>query len=66
MSGCISHLKEGDLALSKLFKLTVEGEDISEEKVKDSVEGLGGSIHSIDEIVCGNKMVEQVETPQDG
>ena len=48
------------------IKLTVEGEGISEDDVKKSVEDLGGSVHSIDEIVCGSKMVEQSETPQDG
>jgi len=47
------------------IKLTLEGEKISEDEVKETVENLGGSIHSIDEIVCGGKMVEQVETPQD-
>jgi hypothetical protein len=47
------------------IKLTVEGEGISGEDLKNRVEDLGGSVHSIDEIVCGSKMVEQVETPQD-
>jgi hypothetical protein len=47
------------------IKITVEGENIDEAEVRDEIEGLGGSIHSIDEIVCGEKKVEQVETMQD-
>jgi hypothetical protein len=47
------------------IKITLEGKNISEKEVKKAIEDLGGSIHSIDQIVCGDKMVEQVETPQD-
>jgi len=47
------------------IKLTVEGEGIDEQKVTENVEDLGGSIHSIDQIVCGDKMVEETSTPQD-
>ncbi|MCT9094483.1 DUF211 domain-containing protein [Haloarchaeobius sp. HME9146] len=46
-------------------KLTVEGPDISFETVRERVEDLGGSVHSIDEVVCGEQLVEQSETPQD-
>jgi hypothetical protein len=47
------------------IKLTIEGEGIDDEEVKKEIEDLGGSIHSVDEIVCGNKMVEKTQTPQD-
>lgn len=47
------------------LKITVEGEDISAESVRETVEDLGGSVHSIDEIVAGEKMVEESKTPQD-
>ncbi|MFB6099856.1 MAG: DUF211 domain-containing protein [Candidatus Nanohalobium sp.] len=47
------------------IKITVQGENLREEKIKELVEDLGGSIHSFDEIVCGEDIVEEVETPQD-
>ncbi len=47
------------------IKLTVEGEDVNHQDVEHRVQDLGGSIHSYDEIVCGEKMVEESETPQD-
>ncbi|WP_435364976.1 DUF211 domain-containing protein [Haloarchaeobius sp. DYHT-AS-18] len=46
-------------------KLTVEGSEISFETVRKRVEDLGGSVHSIDEVACGEQLVEQSETPQD-
>ncbi|WP_439027625.1 DUF211 domain-containing protein [Haloarchaeobius sp. DT45] len=46
-------------------KVTIEGPDVSFETVRDRVEDLGGSVHSIDEVVCGERVVEQGETPQD-
>lgn len=47
------------------IKITVEGEDIDYDMLQDTVDELGGSIHSIDEIVCGEHMVEESKTPQD-
>lgn len=48
------------------IKLTIEGEDIDEEAVRGAVEDIGGSIHSVDEVICGEGMVEESRTPQDG
>jgi len=48
------------------IKLTLAGEDIDEGAVRGAVEELGGSIHSIDEVICGEGMVEESRTPQDG
>lgn len=47
------------------IKLTIEGDDIDHEAVESAIETLGGSVHSIDQAVCGGRLVEQVETPQD-
>lgn len=47
------------------IKLTIEGEKIVESEIREKIEKLGGSIHSIDQVVCGSKMVEEVDTPQD-
>ncbi len=46
-------------------KVTIEGEDIDYEKVKKVVEDGGAVIHSIDEVIAGKEIVEEVETPQD-
>ncbi|MDY6769199.1 MAG: DUF211 domain-containing protein [Candidatus Nanohaloarchaea archaeon] len=46
-------------------KMTVVGDDIDYDAVEQEVEDMGGSVHSIDEIVCGEEMVEESKTPQD-
>lgn len=47
------------------IKITLEGNDIDYSTVEDKIGNLGGSVHSVDEIVCGEKIVEESETPQD-
>jgi hypothetical protein len=46
-------------------KLTVEGEAIDFDAVEAAVTSLGGSIHSVDQVACGDHLVEESETPQD-
>lgn len=45
-------------------KVTMEGE-IDMQEVRETVEREGGSIHSIDEVAAGEKLVDKIETPQD-
>ena len=45
-------------------KVTVEGE-IDEQKLRDKIEDIGASIHSIDEVAAGEKLVEESKTLQD-
>lgn len=47
------------------IKLTVEGQDLDFEAVEATIEELGGTIHSIDEVACGEVLVEESETHQD-
>lgn len=47
------------------IKLTVEGSEVDRPAIDETVLDLGGSIHSIDEVVCGDRLTEQSETPQD-
>lgn len=47
------------------IKLTVVGEDIDYDGLKKMIEKLGGSVHSVDEVVAGESIVEDVSTPQD-
>lgn len=46
-------------------KLTLEGTDIDFSHLEDRIGELGGSVHSVDEIVCGERVVEESKTPQD-
>ena len=46
-------------------KITIEGDDLDYEKIKEVIEELGAVIHSIDEIAAGRRLVEEVETLQD-
>jgi len=46
-------------------KLTLEGPDVDLARIKDAVERLGGTVHSVDEVACGEYVVEERPTPQD-
>lgn len=46
-------------------KFTIEGEDIDYTAVESIVETLGASVHSIDQVVSGERLVEEIDTPQD-
>ncbi|MFB6135229.1 MAG: DUF211 domain-containing protein [Halobacteriaceae archaeon] len=46
-------------------KLTVEGHGVDVDAVSETVTDLGGTVHSVDQVVCGDRLVEEVETPQD-
>lgn len=46
-------------------KLTLEGTDVAFDALEETIQDLGGSVHSVDEIVCGERVVEESKTPQD-
>ncbi|WP_158059407.1 DUF211 domain-containing protein [Halorussus halophilus] len=46
-------------------KLTVEGEDVDFGRIEDAIDQLGASLHSIDQVACGEYVVEERATPQD-
>ncbi|MFB6242130.1 MAG: DUF211 domain-containing protein [Candidatus Nanosalina sp.] len=46
------------------LKVTLEGE-IDEDRVRERIEEMGGSVHSIDEVAAGDKLVEESKTLQD-
>jgi len=62
VKGVNATLIETDHQVQNL-KLTVEGKSIDYEALRTKVEDLGGTVHSVDQIVCG-EMVEEIETPQ--
>ncbi|MCJ7520410.1 MAG: DUF211 domain-containing protein [Anaerolineaceae bacterium] len=46
-------------------KITIEGDDIDFEEISDLIEDMGGSIHSIDEVVAGKMIIDDSATLQD-
>jgi len=46
-------------------KITIEGDDINYEIVRILIEDMGGSIHSIDEVVAGKMIIDDAATLQD-
>lgn len=46
-------------------KLTIEGSDVPPDRVEATIEDLGGTVHSIDQVVVGSTITEEAETAQD-
>ncbi len=46
-------------------KITIEGDDLNYNEVKSIIEDMGGSIHSIDEVVAGKMIIDDAATLQD-
>ena len=46
-------------------KITIEGDDLKYNEVKSIIEDMGGSIHSIDEVVAGKMIIDDAATLQD-
>ena len=64
MDGCDVVVYEIDSKVENV-KITLEGKDIDYEKVKDAVESVGGTIHSIDKVTSGATIVKEAFTHQD-
>jgi len=46
-------------------KVIIAGSSIDFESIKKKLEELGATIHSVDEVAAGKRIVEEVKTPQD-
>ncbi len=64
MAGVNLSLYEVDQQTENI-KITIEGENLDYEEIKQSIDNLGAVIHSVDEIAAGKQLVEEVETLQD-
>ncbi len=64
ISGVNISLEEVD-AETDSIKITIEGNDIKYDLVKKEIDNCGASIHSIDGVSAGIKMIDEVNTPQD-
>ncbi len=64
VTGVNVSLQEIDQATESI-KVTIVGDNLDYEKIKKTIEDLGGVVHSIDEVVAGKIIVESVKTDQD-
>jgi len=64
ISGVNISLEEVD-AETDSIKITIEGNNINYEAVKNAITECGAVIHSIDGVSAGIKIVDEVNTPQD-
>ncbi len=46
-------------------KVVIAGNNIDFERIKKKLEEMGATIHSVDEVAAGKRIVEEVQTPQD-
>lgn len=46
-------------------KLTIEGDTLDYEMIQAAIEDAGGTVHSVDQVACGEYIVEDTPTPQD-
>ncbi|AFO57065.1 MULTISPECIES: DUF211 domain-containing protein [Natrinema] len=64
VAGVNAVLVETDREVQNL-KFTIEGDAIDVAALEEAITDLGGTVHSIDQVVCGERLVEQRGTPQD-
>lgn len=55
--GLAVHVLEHD-ERTKTLEMTIEGEDLSFDSIKRVIEDMGGSIHSVDMVSAGSRIVE--------
>ena len=63
VSGVNISLIEVD-AETESIKMTIVGPDLKFDLIKQQLEELGGSVHSIDQVVAGRRVVEEAQTHQ--
>ena len=52
-------------AKTENLKVVIEGSNMDFDLISKTVNELHGSIHSIDQVISGTRLVEAIETPQD-
>jgi hypothetical protein len=58
--GITVHVIEVD-EKTKTLEMTIEGEALSFENIKNAIEELGGSIHSVDRVSAGSRIINSRE-----
>ena len=64
VDGVTSSLIELDQEVQNV-KLTIEGETLEYAAVEEAIEGLGGTVHSVDQVAYGEYVVKEQRTLQD-
>ncbi|MFB6308524.1 MAG: DUF211 domain-containing protein [Haloarculaceae archaeon] len=64
VTGVTASLIELDQEVQNV-KLTVEGDGVDHTLVEETIEDLGGTVHSVDQVACGEHVVEDRPTLQD-
>jgi len=50
---------------TETIKITLGGPNIKVDMVYKALEEMGASVHSVDAVLAGDKIIDQVDTPQD-
>lgn len=64
VEGVTGSLVELDKEVQNVM-LTFEGPDLSYETIETAIEETGATVHSVDEVACGEYVVEDRPTQQD-
>lgn len=64
VDGATSSLIELDQEVQNV-KITVPGEALDYEAIEAAVEELGGTVHSVDHVACGQAVIDEPRTLQD-
>jgi len=51
---------------TQTVKIIIEGESLNYPLIRKKLESLNCAIHSLDQVLCGRRRVENIITPQDG
>jgi hypothetical protein len=43
------------------MEVTIEGENLNYQQVLEAIESTGAALHSLDQIVCGERIIEHVK-----
>jgi len=43
------------------MNITIEGDKMNYDSIQEAIEATGAVVHSIDQLVCGERLVEHVE-----
>jgi hypothetical protein len=52
-------------AKTENLKVVLEGSNLDYERINARINDLHGSVHSVDQVITGTRLVEAIETPQD-
>lgn len=50
-------------AKTESVKVTIEGQDLDYEQIREKLREMNCAIHSIDQVIAGKKLVEEVHVP---